>query len=114
MAQSLITKSISLIVINNALEYDKAHTLHGDSLFALVRSVYPKGLPSNTYLYWQQWDSECDVTPQTESDIEAINRITGTFYLVTYPAGPETWDISGVLSIIILSEPSINVVPLLK
>ena len=58
MAQSLITKSISLIVVNNALEYDKVHTLHGDSLFALVRSVYPKGLPSNTYLYWREWDSE--------------------------------------------------------
>lgn len=91
MAQSLITKSISLTVINNALEYDKTRTLHGDCLFSLVQSVYPKGLPSNTYLYWQQWDSECDVTPQTESDIEAINKLTGAFYLVTYPAGPETW-----------------------
>lgn len=91
MAQSLITASISLVVVNNALEYDKAHTLHGDSLFALVQSVYPKGLPSNTFLYWQQWDSECDVTPQTEADIERINTLTGTFYLVTYPAGPETW-----------------------
>lgn len=86
MAELNTTASISLIVVNNALEYDKAQTLHGDNLFNLVRSVYPKGLPSNTYLYWRQWDSDCDVTPECEQDIEKLNALTGVFYLVTYPS----------------------------
>ena len=75
---------IELIVIRDALA-GEAQTLDGDCLFDLVRSVYPQGLPLGTYLYHERWDSDCDVTPSCAADIDALNDLGGTFYLVTYP-----------------------------
>lgn len=88
--------SLTLIIINNAFEHDKQRVITGDNLYELVRSVYPKGLPLNTYLYHDKWDSACDVTPQNQADIDHINRLTGRFYLVTYPADPVTLTIIAV------------------
>lgn len=65
--------------------------LYGDDLFELVTSVYPKGQPLNTYWYHEKWDTANDVTPTTAADIVALNERGGTFYIATYPAGPETW-----------------------
>lgn len=78
--------SLTLIIINNAFKQDKQTTLTGENLYDLVRTVYPKGLPLNTHLYHDKWDSECDVTPQSPADIDHLHRLTGRFYLVTYPA----------------------------
>lgn len=95
MAQSLITQSrikpnIELIVVNNAMAYafdvQNSQTLHGDNLFELLKSVYRQGLPLNTYLYHRAWDSDYDITPQTAKDIDNINRLTGRFFIVTYPS----------------------------
>lgn len=75
-------------------ESDMAPTheiLYGDDLFDLVTSVYPKGQPLNTYWYHEKWDASNDVTPTTAADIVALNEQGGTFYIATYPAGPETW-----------------------
>lgn len=85
--------SLTLIIINNAFEHDKQRVITGDNLYSMVQSVYPKGLPLNTYLYHDKWDSECDVTPQNQADIDHINRLTGRFYLVTYPSAavPLVW-----------------------
>lgn len=85
--------SLTLIVINNAFEHDKQRAITGDNLYDMVRSVYPEGLPLNTYLYHDKWDSEHDVTPQNQADIDRINRLTGQFYLVTYPSAavPFVW-----------------------
>ena len=77
---------IRLNIINNAFEHDNITTISGDNLFELVQSVYPKGLPLNTSLYHGAWDSECDITPKSVQDIDAINTLDGEFYLVTYPA----------------------------
>lgn len=78
--------SLTLIIINNAFEHDKQRVITGNNLYDMVRSVYPKGLPLNTYLYHDKWDSECDVTPQNQANIDHINRLNGRFYLVTYPS----------------------------
>lgn len=85
--------SLTLIIINNAFEHDKQRVITGDNLYDMVQSVYPKGLPLNTYLYHDKWDSACDVTPQNQADIDHINRLTGRFYLVTYPSAavPLVW-----------------------
>ncbi len=87
--------NIELIIVNNAMSYACDDTdckiLHGEDLFELVSSVYPNGSPLNTYWYQETWDTEFDVTPATASDIIALNAQGGTFYVVTYPAGPETW-----------------------
>lgn len=77
---------VRLNIINNAFEHDNITTISGDNLFALVQSVYPKGLPLNTSLYHGAWDSECDITPKSVQDIDAINTLDGEFWLVTYPA----------------------------
>lgn len=83
-------QSINLIVINNAFDYahdDKTcQTLHGDNLLELVQSVYPKGLPLNTYLYHDKWEMANDVTPKTDKEIDKLNTLSGVFYLVTYPS----------------------------
>ncbi|MEC9444855.1 MAG: host specificity factor TipJ family phage tail protein, partial [Pseudomonadota bacterium] len=87
--------NIELIIVNKAMSYACDDTdckiLHGEDLFELVSSVYPNGSPLNTYWYQEVWDTEFDVTPATASDIIALNEQGGTFYVVTYPAGPETW-----------------------
>lgn len=85
--------SLTLIIINNAFEHDKQCVITGDNLYDMVQSVYPKGLPLNTYLYHDKWDSEHDVTPQNQADIDHINCLTGRFYLVTYPSAavPLVW-----------------------
>ncbi|MER2164934.1 MAG: hypothetical protein ABS921_12485, partial [Psychrobacter alimentarius] len=39
----------------------------------------------------ETWDTDFDVTPNTPDDIITLNNKGGTIYVVTYPAGPETW-----------------------
>lgn len=78
--------SLIVTVINNAFEPDKQTDFVGDNLFEIVQRIYPKGLPLNTYLYHDKWDSACDITPKSDADIDHLNRLTGRFYLVTYPS----------------------------
>ncbi|OOR87272.1 hypothetical protein B0181_10505 [Moraxella caviae] len=87
---------IRLNIINNAFEHGSIVTVSGDNLYKLVQSVYPKGLPLNTSLYYGAWDSECDVTPKAAQDIERINTLDGEFWLVTYPADPVTLTVIAV------------------
>lgn len=87
---------VRLNIINNAFEHDNITTISGDNLFELVQSVYPKGLPLNTSLYHGAWDSECDITPKSVQDIDAINALDGEFWLVTYPADPLTLTIIAI------------------
>lgn len=87
MATLVTTQSrIELVVVNNAFNVQNSEVVRGDNLFVMLQAVYPKGLPLNTYLYHGEWDSDCDVTPQTADDIDEINRLTGRFFIVTYPA----------------------------
>ena len=87
---SSIKPKIELVIVNNAMAYafdvQNSEIRHGDNLFDMVQAVYPNGLPLNTYLYHGEWDSECDITPQTANDIDKINRLIGRFFIVTYPA----------------------------
>lgn len=85
---------VRLHIINDAFAYANdstaCKTVSGADLFEMVKSVYPKGLPLNTHLYHGKLDTDCDITPQSEQDIDHINELDGTFYLVTYPADPVT------------------------
>ena len=87
--------NIELIVVRNPMAYacdnSDCKIVRGEDLFELVTGIYPKGMPPNTYWYHEAWDTECDVTPETAEDIIALNDKGGSFYIVTYPAGPETW-----------------------
>lgn len=87
--------NIELIVVRNPMSYacdnSDCKIVRGDDLFELVTSIYPKGMPPNTYWYHEKWDTDCDVTPEKAQDIIALNDKGGSFYIVTYPAGPETW-----------------------
>ena len=87
--------NIELIIIRNPMAFatDSAECeiLRGDDLFELVTSVYPKGQPLNTHWYHEKWDTDNEVTPTSAADIVALNEQGGTFYIATYPAGPETW-----------------------
>lgn len=87
--------NIELIIISNPMSYtcdsSKCKILQGEDLFELITSVYPKGQPPNTYWYHETWDTDFDVTPTEPDDIVALNDKGGTIYVVTYPAGPETW-----------------------
>lgn len=81
---------VRLKIINNAFDYANdstaCQTVSGANLFELVQSVYPKGLPLNTFLYHGKLDTDCDVTPQDEQGIDQLKTLSGEFYLVTYPA----------------------------
>ena len=81
---------VRLNIINDAFAYANdstaCKTVSGDNLFELVQDIYPKGLPLNTSLYHGKLDTDCDITPKTEQDIDRINALNGEFYLVTYPA----------------------------
>lgn len=85
---------VRLNIINDAFAYANdstaCKTVSGADLFELVQSIYPKGLPLNTYLYHGKLDTDCDITPKSEQDIDRINTLDGEFYLVTYPADPGT------------------------
>lgn len=85
---------VRLTVINDAFSYAddsrNCHSISGDNLYQLVKSVYPKGLPLNTHLYHGKLDTDCDVTPHNEQDIARLNELSGEFWLVTYPAEPTT------------------------
>lgn len=85
---------VRLHIINDAFAYANdstaCKTVSGADLFGLVQSIYPKGLPLNTYLYHNKLDTDCDITPKSEQDIDRINTLDGEFYLVTYPADPVT------------------------
>lgn len=87
--------NIELVIVRNPMAFatDSAECeiLRGDDLFELVTSFYPKGQPLNTYWYHEKWDTHNDVTPTSAADIVALNELGGTFYIATYPAGPETW-----------------------
>lgn len=87
--------NIELIVVRNPMAYacdnSDCKIVRGDDLFELVTGIYPKGMPPNTYWYHEKWDTDCDVTPEKAEDIIALNDQGGSFYIVTYPAGPETW-----------------------
>nr|WP_315041297.1 host specificity factor TipJ family phage tail protein [uncultured Moraxella sp.] len=84
---------MQLIVVKSPFDYANDNTqcqiLNGNNLFDLVQSVYPKGLPLNTFLYHDKWDMACDVTPKDDKDIDNLNAIAkndSVFYLVTYPS----------------------------
>lgn len=85
---------IELVIVNNAMAFacdeTQCQILHGDNLFKMVTQVYPKAQPLNTFWYHNKWDADNDVTPETAEDINALNELGGTFYLVTYPADPAT------------------------
>lgn len=87
--------NIELIVVRNPMAYacdnSDCKIVRGEDLFELVTGIYPKGMPPNTYWYHEKWDTDCDVTPEKAEDIIALNDQGGSFYIVTYPAGPETW-----------------------
>lgn len=87
--------NIELIVVRNPMAYacdnSDCKIVRGEDLFELVTGIYPKGMPPNTYWYHEKWDTDCDVTPEKAEDIIALNNQGGSFYIVTYPAGPETW-----------------------
>lgn len=94
----LLQPTDNLVYVDNDgrkfYESDMAPTheiLYGDDLFDLVTSIYPKGQPLNTHWYHEKWDTDNEVTPSTAADIDSLTDKGGTFYIVTYPAGPETW-----------------------
>lgn len=98
--------NVELIVVKNAMAFACDSTdceiLHGNDLFKLVQSVYPQGQPLNTYWYQDKWDADNDVTPQSASDIVALNEQGGTIYLITYPAAAVApWVIQAAISVLV-------------
>lgn len=90
----LTRKSVELIVINDWFAYKSGdtgiHTLHGASVYELLRQVYPNGLPTNTVFYRDSLTATNIILDKTVEDVAYLYKQKGRIYAVTYPADPVT------------------------
>lgn len=91
---------IKLVIIKDALDYAQteqaSHVEHGNNLFVMLKNIYPDNIPPNTRWYLDNWDVNSDVTPQSANDINELNKLGGTIYVITYPGDPITAIITAI------------------
>ena len=87
-------KAVELVIINDWFDYiaDSGinKTLHGTSVYELLRKVYPDGLPTNTVFYKDSLSAENIIPDSNAAEVAHLYRQTGRIYAVTYPADPLT------------------------
>ena len=92
--QLLQPKSVELIVINDWFDYiaDSGvnKTLHGASVYELLRQIYPDGLPTNTVFYKDTLTADNIIPDSNATEVAHLYQQTGRIYAVTYPADPLT------------------------
>lgn len=87
-------KAVELVIINDWFDYiaDSGinKTLHGTSVYELLRKVYPDGLPTNTVFYKDSLSAENILPDSNAAEVAHLYQQTGRIYAVTYPADPLT------------------------
>ncbi|WP_298908285.1 host specificity factor TipJ family phage tail protein [uncultured Psychrobacter sp.] len=87
-------KAVELVIINDWFDYiaDSGinKTLHGTSVYELLRKVYPDGLPTNTVFYKDSLSAENIIPDSNAAEVAHLYQQTGRIYAVTYPADPLT------------------------
>lgn len=87
-------KAVELVIINDWFDYiaDSGinKTLHGTSVYELLRKVYPDGLPTNTVFYKDSLSAENIIPDSNAGEVAHLYQQTGRIYAVTYPADPLT------------------------
>lgn len=87
-------KAVELVIINDWFDYiaDSGinKTLHGTSIYELLRKVYPDGLPTNTVFYKDSLSAENIIPDSNAAEVAHLYQQTGRIYAVTYPADPLT------------------------
>lgn len=87
-------KAVELVIINDWFDYiaDSGinKTLHGTSVYELLRKVYPDGLPTNTVFYKDSLSAENILPDSNAGEVAHLYQQTGRIYAVTYPADPLT------------------------
>lgn len=87
-------RAVELIVINDWFAHTTGETptqtLHGTSVYELLRQVYPDGLPTNTIFYKDKLTAENIIVDNTPAEVAYLYQQTGRIYAVTYPAEPLT------------------------
>lgn len=92
--QLLQPKTVELVVINDWFDYiadsGSSKTLHGASVYELLREVYPSGLPTNTVFYKNTLSADNIIPDSNATEVAYLYQQTGRIYAVTYPADPIT------------------------
>lgn len=87
-------RSVELVVINDWFDYicdgGINKTLHGASVYELLREVYPDGLPTNTVFYKDTLCADNIIPDSNTAEVAHLYQQTGRIYAVTYPAEPLT------------------------
>lgn len=87
-------KQVELVVINDFFAFanggEATQTLHGSSVYELLRTVYPDGLPTNTVFYKDTLTAENIIPDSDAAEVAHLYQQTGRIYAVTYPADPIT------------------------
>jgi hypothetical protein len=79
-------------------------TIEGvDDLCAFLTTKFDK-FPEHAKIYLDHVADACEVTPQSDADIERLQKMDGHFFVVVYPGGPI---IIGIIIAIVLAAASI-------
>jgi len=89
-----------VILGTNALE-PKTWTEHSVlSVDAFLRETFPQGLPETARIYKGSVNLLNDITPKCEKEIECMNSVDETVYVVVYPGDPITIIVAVVVAVV--------------
>lgn len=77
----------TVFVSENPLEVDSYDKYEVDDVLAFIKRRFPKW-PTTARLYHKHVAKNCDVTPTTTDEEEALKGKSGPFYVIVYPGHP--------------------------
>lgn len=91
---------LNVIVTTNPFDIEEYSYHECEDLISFIRSQW-EVWPETARIYSGNVSEDCDITPIDERDIELLNEVTGTVYIVVYPGDPVTIIISAVAAAVI-------------
>lgn len=89
-----------IIIIANPLEPKEYECYEAKNLNAFLFQYFSGECPENLRIYHNGFSKKSDVTPKNKADIEQLETLKGTFYVVIYPAYDPVGIIIAIIAII--------------
>ena len=80
---------LKVVIAENSLDPETWQEFEAENLIDFLMSKFEKW-PSSARIYHNDVSSVCDVTPCNEYDVEELQKLNGTFYIVIYPKETST------------------------
>ena len=89
-----------IIIIANPLEPKEYECYEAKNLNAFLFQYFSGECPENLRIYHNGFSKKSDVTPKNKADIEKLETLKGTFYVVIYPAYDPVGIIIAIIAIV--------------